>query len=70
SVDMMSARSRAGYARLAASELGLAESDVKRSLGRVLLALENHLAQPETASDTAPELDDAAKADALALLQD
>ncbi|WP_244167473.1 CHC2 zinc finger domain-containing protein [Pectobacterium atrosepticum] len=70
SVDMMSARSRAGYARLAASELGLAESDLKRTLGRVLLALESHLSQPETASDTAPELDDAAKADALALLQD
>ncbi|MDG0807535.1 DNA primase [Pectobacterium brasiliense] len=70
SVDMMSARSRAGYARLAASELGLGESDIKRSLGRVLLALEHHLAQPETASDTAPELDDAAKANALALLQD
>ncbi|MBN3053804.1 DNA primase, partial [Pectobacterium brasiliense] len=70
SVDMMSARSRAGYARLAASELGLAESDLKRSLGRVLLALETHLAQPGTASDAAPELDDAAKADALALLQD
>ncbi|QPI44085.1 MULTISPECIES: CHC2 zinc finger domain-containing protein [Pectobacterium] len=70
SVDMMSARSRAGYARLAASELGLAESDLKRHLGRVLLALENHLAQPEANDDLAPELDDAAKADALALLQD
>ncbi|ATY92716.1 DnaG primase-like protein [Pectobacterium atrosepticum SCRI1043] len=70
SVDMMSARSRAGYARLAASELGLAESDVKRSLGRVLLALEAHLSQPETGSDTAPELDDDAKADALTLLRD
>ncbi|URG49860.1 toprim domain-containing protein [Pectobacterium quasiaquaticum] len=70
SVDMMSARSRAGYARLAASELGLAESDLKRSLGRVLLALESHLSQPETGDNTVPELDDAAKADALALLQD
>ncbi|MCA6939340.1 CHC2 zinc finger domain-containing protein [Pectobacterium versatile] len=70
SVDMMSARSRAGYARLAASELGLAESDIKRSLGRVLLALENHLAQPETSAENVPELDDDAKADALALLQD
>ncbi|MGR6770981.1 CHC2 zinc finger domain-containing protein [Pectobacterium brasiliense] len=70
SVDMMSARSRAGYARLAASELGLAESDLKRSLGRVLLALESHLSQPETGDNTAPELDDDAKADALALLQD
>ncbi|URG49845.1 toprim domain-containing protein [Pectobacterium quasiaquaticum] len=70
SVDMMSARSRAGYARLAASELGLAESDLKRNLGRVLLALESHLSQPETGDNTEPELDDAAKADALALLQD
>ncbi|AYH21782.1 DNA primase [Pectobacterium parmentieri] len=70
SVDMMSARSRAGYARLAASELGLAESDLKRSLGRVLLALENHLAQPETDDNTASELDDDTKAEALALLRD
>ncbi|CAG76300.1 DnaG primase-like protein [Pectobacterium atrosepticum SCRI1043] len=70
SVDMMSARSRAGYARLAASELGLAESDLRRCLGRVLLALENHLAQPETDDNTALELDDAAKAEALALLCD
>ncbi|MBE5223386.1 toprim domain-containing protein [Pectobacterium sp. A113-S21-F16] len=71
SVDMMSARSRAGYARLAASELGLAESDIKQRLGRVLLALEAHLSQPETNGDTtAPELDDDAKAAALALLQD
>ncbi|MFP1868242.1 CHC2 zinc finger domain-containing protein [Lonsdalea quercina] len=70
SVDMMSARSRAGYARLAASELGLAESDIKQRLGRVLLALEAHLSQPETGDNTAAELDDDAKADALTLLQD
>ncbi|MBN3063202.1 toprim domain-containing protein, partial [Pectobacterium aquaticum] len=70
SVDMMSARSRAGYARLAASELGLAESDIKRSLGRVLLALESHLSQPETGDDAVPALDDDAKAEALALLRD
>ncbi|MFP1820841.1 CHC2 zinc finger domain-containing protein [Lonsdalea quercina] len=70
SVDMMSARSRAGYARLAAGELGLAESDIKQRLGRVLLALEAHLSQPETGDNTAAELDDDAKADALALLQD
>lgn len=70
SVDMMSARSRAGYARLAASELGLAESDLKRTLGRVLLALENHLSQPEAGDEAVLELDGDAKADALALLQD
>ncbi|WP_330986268.1 MULTISPECIES: DNA primase [Enterobacterales] len=39
-VDMMSARSRSGYARAAAAELGLAEGDLRRSLGKVLLALE------------------------------
>ncbi|MCU1791222.1 toprim domain-containing protein [Pectobacterium polaris] len=70
SVDMMSARSRAGYARLAASELGLAESDVKRSLGRVLLALEAHLSQPEAGDEAVPELDGDAKTAALALLKD
>ncbi|MBA0168485.1 CHC2 zinc finger domain-containing protein [Pectobacterium sp. CFBP8739] len=70
SVDMMSARSRAGYARLAASELGLAESDIRRNLGRVLLALETHLSQPEADSESVTELDDDAKAAALALLQD
>ncbi|PPW36361.1 DNA primase, partial [Escherichia coli] len=40
-VDMMSARSRGGYARAAAAELGLAEGDLRRSLGKVLLALEH-----------------------------
>ncbi len=34
---MMSARSRGGYARLAATELGLAEGDLRRALGQVLL---------------------------------
>ncbi|MFE8118542.1 CHC2 zinc finger domain-containing protein [Brenneria goodwinii] len=70
SVDMMSARSRAGYARLAAAELGLAESALKQSLGRVLLALENHLSRPEIHGESVPELDDDAKAEALALLRD
>lgn len=70
SVDMMSARSRAGYARLAASELGLAESDVKRSLGRVLLALESHLSQPETHGETTQDITDEQRDAALALLRD
>ncbi|MBQ4792386.1 DNA primase, partial [Pectobacterium versatile] len=70
SVDMMSARSRAGYARLAASELGLAESDIKRSLGRVLLALEAHLSQPETHSEATQNMTDEQRDAALALLRD
>ncbi|MCL6371249.1 toprim domain-containing protein [Pectobacterium polaris] len=69
SVDMMSARSRAGYARLAASELGLAESDIKRSLGRVLLALEDHLNQPEPES-ALTEVTEDQRDEALALLRD
>ncbi|WP_437215958.1 CHC2 zinc finger domain-containing protein [Pectobacterium sp. LFLA-215] len=70
SVDMMSARSRAGYARLAASELGLAESDIKQRLGRVLLALENHLSQPETSGETTKDITDEQRDEALALLRD
>ncbi|WP_263064975.1 CHC2 zinc finger domain-containing protein [Dickeya dadantii] len=70
SVDMMSARSRAGYARLAASELGLAESDLKRSLGRVLLALEAHLSQPEAHGETTQDITDEQREAALALLKD
>ncbi|PWD60807.1 CHC2 zinc finger domain-containing protein [Pectobacterium parmentieri] len=70
SVDMMSARSRAGYARLAASELGLAESDLKRTLGRVLLALEAHLSQPETHGETTQDITDEQRDEALALLRD
>ncbi|CAG76290.1 DnaG primase-like protein [Pectobacterium atrosepticum SCRI1043] len=70
SVDMMSARSRAGYARLAASELGLAESDLKRRLGRVLLALEAHLSQPETHGEATQDMSDGQREAALALLQD
>lgn len=70
SVDMMSARSRAGYARLAASELGLAESDIKQRLGRVLLALEDHLSQPETNGEITQDITDEQRDGALALLKD
>ncbi|KHN55546.1 DNA primase [Pectobacterium fontis] len=70
SVDMMSARSRAGYARLAAGELGLAESDIKQRLGRVLLALENHLSQPETNGEITQDITDEQRDEALALLRD
>ncbi|MCX1349215.1 DNA primase, partial [Escherichia coli] len=68
-VDMMSARSRGGYARAAAAELGLAEGDLRRSLGKVLLALEHWQAQPEP-ENTAPEMSDTDRDAALALLRD
>ncbi|CAX56965.1 CHC2 zinc finger domain-containing protein [Erwinia pyrifoliae] len=64
SLDLISARSRSGYVRQAAAELGLAEDGLRRSLGKVLLALENLAAQPE-AQESGPEL-----TEALALLND
>ncbi|EEI9693453.1 DNA primase [Salmonella enterica] len=68
SVDMMSARSRGGYARAAAAELGVAEGDLRRSLGKVLLALERWQAQPEPES-AAPEMTDEEREAALELLR-
>ncbi|ENA6191535.1 toprim domain-containing protein [Salmonella enterica subsp. enterica] len=65
SVDMMSARSRGGYARAAAAELGLAEGDLRRALGKVLLALENWQPEPENA---APEMSPEDRNAALELL--
>ena len=68
-VDMMSARSRGGYARAAAAELGLAEGDLRRSLGKVLLALEHWQAQPEP-ENAAPEMTPEDREAALDLLRD
>ncbi|WMZ24687.1 DNA primase [Escherichia coli] len=69
SVDMMSARSRGGYARAAAAELGLAEGDLRRSLGKVLLALEHWQAAPQP-ENAAPEMSDTDREAALELLRD
>ncbi|EOF5965433.1 CHC2 zinc finger domain-containing protein [Salmonella enterica] len=66
SVDMMSARSRSGYARAAAAELGLAEGELRRALGKVLLALENWQPEPENA---APEMTPEDREAALELLR-
>ncbi|MFI0645498.1 CHC2 zinc finger domain-containing protein [Escherichia coli] len=68
-VDMMSARSRGGYARAAAAELGLAEGDLRRSLGKVLLALEHWQSAPEP-ENAAPEMSDTDREAALELLRD
>ncbi|MBC8954874.1 DNA primase [Xenorhabdus sp. PB62.4] len=71
SVDLMSARSRQSYARLAATELGLEEAALRRSLGQVLLALEQW--QQRAAADTEPRVPAMGIAEreaALALLQD
>ncbi|ADP13260.1 Dnag primase-like protein [Erwinia sp. Ejp617] len=69
SLDLIGARSRSGYVRQAAAELGLAEDDVRRSLGKVLLALENLAAQPQP-EESGPQLTEAERAEALALLND
>ncbi|MDC9598933.1 toprim domain-containing protein, partial [Xenorhabdus anantnagensis] len=69
-VDLMSARSRNSYARLAATELGLGEAELRRSLGQVLLAAEQ--GQQQTASDTehkAAEMSLTEREAALALLE-
>ncbi|EFJ1863568.1 toprim domain-containing protein, partial [Escherichia coli] len=68
-VDMMSARSRGGYARAAAAELGLAEGDLRRSLGKVLLALEHWQAAPQP-ENAAPEMTPEDRDAALELLRD
>ena len=68
SVDMMSARSRGGYARAAAAELGLAEGELRRSLGKVLLALEHWQSAPEPAN-AAPEMTPEDREAALELLR-
>ncbi|AUX73338.1 CHC2 zinc finger domain-containing protein [Erwinia pyrifoliae] len=68
SLDLISARSRGGYVRQAAAELGLAEDDLRRSLGKVLLALENLTAQPQP-EESAPQLTEQERAAALALLR-
>ncbi|TDB45464.1 CHC2 zinc finger domain-containing protein [Photorhabdus luminescens] len=73
SVDMMNARSRGGYARLAATELGRAEGDLRRSLGQVLLVLEQCQQagiREQTAARPVTELSEAQREAALALLQD
>ncbi len=69
SVDMMSARSRGGYARAAAAELGLAEGELRRSLGKVLLALEHWQSAPQP-ENAAPEMTPEDRDAALELLRD
>ncbi|TYO95426.1 CHC2 zinc finger domain-containing protein [Xenorhabdus doucetiae] len=68
-VDLMSARSRQGYARMAAAELGLAEGELRRALGQVLLAVEQWQQQGESSAAATPELNEAEREAALALLQ-
>ncbi|MGJ0638707.1 CHC2 zinc finger domain-containing protein [Xenorhabdus bovienii] len=69
-VDLMSARSRHRYARLAATELGLGEAALRRSLGQVLLAVEQGQQQAAAGTDNEPEMGIAEREAALALLQD
>ncbi|MBE8588375.1 CHC2 zinc finger domain-containing protein [Xenorhabdus griffiniae] len=70
-VDLMSGRSRNSYSRLAAAELGLTEGDIRRTLGQVLLAVEQWQQQGGAASVVnVPTMSDTEQEAALALLQD
>ncbi|MBD2816428.1 DNA primase, partial [Xenorhabdus sp. Flor] len=70
SLDLLSARSRQGYARMAAAELGLADGELRRALGQVLLAVEQWQQQAGTPNTGQPELSADERSAALALLQD
>ena len=71
-LDLYAARSRAAFLRLASTELGLPEEDLKRDLGRLLLKLE--LLQDEVLREAAPKaavpvMGAEAEREALALLR-
>ncbi|WFQ79784.1 CHC2 zinc finger domain-containing protein [Xenorhabdus sp. SF857] len=70
-VDLMSGRSRNSYSRMAATELGLGEADLRRALGQVLLAAEQWQQQGGKVSVVnVPTMSDTEQKAALALLQD
>jgi len=75
-LDLYSARQRLAYLKQAAEELAIAEEVIKRELGELILALEEHRAQPGmTASAAAPatkppQLSEEEREAALALLRD
>lgn len=73
-LDLYSARARAGFVKQAAGELGLSEEVVKADLGRVLLACEAAADEAVTAAQAPKEpavvLSEAEEAAAMALLRD
>ena len=76
-LDLYSARQRAGFVKEAAQELGITEGVVKQDLSRVLLRLEEladaHLRQAtegKGAREPVPSLDETEEREALALLRD
>ena len=72
-LDLYSARARAVFTKTAADELGIEEDVIKRDLGRVLLACEEHAeAVMRAAAEPVKvivEMTDAERVDALALLK-
>lgn len=73
SIDMYSAKHRAGFVRVAASELAVEEAVISRDLGRVLLCLEElqdeAIQQAMEPVNTPVTLDEAERAEALDLLK-
>lgn len=70
SVDLLSSRSRHGYVRMAAVELGLPEEGLRRELGQVLLVVEQQSALKEAEKSPEITLTELQKEAALALLRD
>lgn len=73
-LDLYSARARQAFTLTAAAELGLDEGVVKRDLGRVLLACEEHaetvIAQAQAPKQVEVVLSDSERREALELLRD
>lgn len=73
-LDLYSARARAAFAQMAATELQLDEGVIKRDLGRVLLACETHaeevIATAQTPKVVEVTLTDTERETALGLLRD
>ena len=72
-LDLYTARARASFVHAAAGEVRVSEAVIRRDLGRLLVACEQHLADAATASAPEPAqvvLTDAEEAAALDLLRD
>jgi len=73
-LDLYQARARAAFIRLAAIELGLEEDVIKQDIGKILIKLESLQSERIHAATTPrrklPDMTEAARKEAMALLQD
>ena len=68
--DLYAARSRAAFCREAAAELHADEAELRRELGRVLLAVEHAVESDEEEAAPVPDMTPEERAEAMALLTD